>query len=340
VPIVQTADGLKTLTTPQPFSPTSSYGSSDLNLFGRAQTYAAIYASQPNVRTCVDFLARNVAQLGIHVFRRVSDTDRVRLVDHDVARWLTKPNPSTTRYRLIEALMGDLGIYFRAYWLKVRDAYGDMAGFVRLPPEEMFAVGGLLPSSFVWLRGSDRVEFAPEDVATFGGYNPINPLMGLSPLETLRQVLAEEAAASENRESYWRNASRMEGVIEQTKDAPNYTETQQQAWRTQWQEYAGGGAKAGMTALLPKGMTIKPWSFSAFEVFSLWSMSALRSPSKVPVVTFNTTPSLTTVADLGYPPVAGASPERSPLTIPQPGVGTNCTPPSNSITSPALTGSS
>src|SRR5262245_33102561 len=60
-------------------------------------TYAALYRTQPNVRTVVDFVARNIAQLGIHVFRRVSDTDRVRLADHALADWLNHPTPYITR---------------------------------------------------------------------------------------------------------------------------------------------------------------------------------------------------------------------------------------------------
>jgi len=85
--------------------------------------YAALYRMQPNLRTCIDFLARNVAQLGLHVFRRVSDTDRERLTDHGAAKLLGQPLPpvmKVTTYRMIEALMSDLGIYFNAYWLKIR----------------------------------------------------------------------------------------------------------------------------------------------------------------------------------------------------------------------------
>src|SRR5262245_29435221 len=70
-----------------------------------AADYAALYRTQPAVRTVVDFLARNVAQLGLHVYRRVDDTDRERLTDHDLAQWIEKPNFATTRYRLFEALM-------------------------------------------------------------------------------------------------------------------------------------------------------------------------------------------------------------------------------------------
>jgi hypothetical protein len=49
------------------------------------QDYAAIYRTQPAVRTVVDFLARNVGQLSLHTFKRVSETDRKRLRDHPVA---------------------------------------------------------------------------------------------------------------------------------------------------------------------------------------------------------------------------------------------------------------
>ena len=36
--------------------------------WGYSDRYAAIYAAQPNIRICVDFLARTIAQLGLHVF--------------------------------------------------------------------------------------------------------------------------------------------------------------------------------------------------------------------------------------------------------------------------------
>lgn len=263
--IVRTFDGVQALTTPAPSWSSSSGGT--LSLYDRNIAYGEMYRTQPNVRICVEFLARNIAQLGIHIFRRISDTDRERLANHELARWLSKPNPSTRRYRLIEGLVSDLGIYFEAFWLKVR--YTDGAGrpsigLVRLPPEQMHVDGGLLPSQFVWTAANgERREFAPSEIVYFNGYNPTNPLRGLSPLETLRRILAEEAAAGEYREAHWRHAGRRDGVIEQTDKAPNWNPEQQAQFRRQWQEFAGGGSKAGMTAVLPKGMTFKDATFSA-----------------------------------------------------------------------------
>lgn len=264
--IVRTFQGLQALTAPQ--STWSSSSSSSLSLYGLNQAYGEIYRTQPNVRICVDFLARNTAQLGLPVYRRISDTDRERLADHDLARWLSNPNPATTRYRLIESLVGDLAVYFNAYWLKVRYERTDgrpALGLVRLPPEEMAVEGGLLPTQFVWTSAATgkRQPFPISEIVYFNGYNATNALMGLSPLETLRRILAEEAAAGEHREAFWRNASKQEGVWELAANAPGWkTPEQQNDWRDQWQKFARS-AKAGMTAVGPIGGTYKPTAFSA-----------------------------------------------------------------------------
>jgi len=264
MPIVQSFGALQALTDPSTSWHASAGGS--LNLYGLNQAYAQIYRTQPNVRICVDFLARNIAQLTPQVYRRVSDTDRVRLADHDLARWLGHPNPSTRRYRLFENLIGDMGVYFNANWLKVRyqGADGrDALGLVRIPADQLQPEGGLLKTNYCWISNGRKKDFAPSEIVYFDGYNPTNPLMGLSPLETLRRILAEEAAASDNREGFWRNASRHEGVIERPPTAPKWTPEQKQQWREQWQERFAGGANAGLVAVLEHGMTFRPNSFSA-----------------------------------------------------------------------------
>lgn len=257
--IVRTFEGLQALTTPAPRWQTSG---GSLNLYDSCQSYFHIFKTQPNVRICVEFLARNIAHVAPQVFRRVSDTDRVRLVDHDLATWLNHPNPGTTRYRLFEDLVTDLGIYDRAFWLKVRyvDADGrDAIGLVRLPPEQMTVEGGLLPTGFMWTTDWREQYFAPSEIVYVAGYRG-----GISPLETLRRILAEEDAAGTHRESFWRNASRQEGVIERALGDPTakWTKEQKNDWREQWQTRHTGSA-AGQVALLEPGWTFKAGSFSA-----------------------------------------------------------------------------
>ena len=263
MPIVQSSGGLKSFTTQTLSWSTASQPSWSTSAF-LGSDYGSIYATQPNIRKCVEFLARNLAQLGIHAFRRVSDTDRVRLAGHDVERWFAHPNPAKCRYRFIEDTMSDLGIYFRAYWAKLRsidDATGRrVVSMVRIPPYEVEPVGGLLPSYYAWRGATMQVDFDPRDLVVMNGYNPLNPLCGLPPIETLRQILEEQAAANQHRAAYWNNSSRMEGVIERPKDAPKWTATQKEQWREQWAARYTGPANAGKMPVLEDGMTWKPIS--------------------------------------------------------------------------------
>lgn len=226
--------------------------------------YATIYKTQPNVRTVVEFLARNIAQLGIHTFRRASDTDRVRLVDHAFAQTLRRPNPWTTRYRLIEALISDMGIYNRAYWLKVKLPEQPLA-LLRTPPHLVSERGNyLMPKSYrIDLGDGKFLEPTRDQIVHFRGYNPDNNVTTVSPLETLRRILAEEAAAGGYREKFWHNAARMGGVIERPADAPEWSDTARSRFIQEFQAMYSGEANSGATAILEDGMHWQPGSFSA-----------------------------------------------------------------------------
>ncbi len=257
---------------------TSSSGGS-LRLYDRFyHDYAALYRTQPNVRTCVDFIARNIAQLGLHVFRRVSETDRERLRDHPLTQVLAQPLPpehKVTRYRLIEALMSDLGVYFNAYWLKLPFP-GRPLGLLRLPPPYVRVRGELTPSAYELDVGGETREFSPEEVVHFRGYNADSCVAGLSPLETLRRVLAEEHAMGEYREGFWQNSARMSGVIERPLEAPEWSETARERFRAELQALYSGAANSGRTAILEEGMSWRPVAFDAQQSEYLGSRKLTR----------------------------------------------------------------
>ena len=261
--------------------PMVSYGS--LTMYDQYNyDYATIYRTQPNVRTCVDFLARNIAQLGLHVFRRVSDTDRVRLTDHPLAQLLERPLPAefkVTYYRLIESLMGDLGVYFNAYWLKVKTASTGSAssastgsagaplrmGLLRIPPSYVTVKGGLVPTGYEITLGGTTKTIGAGEMVHFRGYNAENEITGLSPLETLRRVLAEEHAAGDYREHFWQNAARQAGIIERPANAPEWSDTARNRFKSEFEALYSGGDNSGRTAILEEGMTWKAGTFNAQE---------------------------------------------------------------------------
>lgn len=220
--------------------------------------YAEIWRRQPQVRTVISFLARNIAQLGLHTYRRVSDTDRERLTDHPMAKLLATPVPGTpiTRYRLVERLVSDVGIYDIAYWAKVRGPDGSGMALVPLPVLRVQPEGGnwLTPKKYRVTNpsGPDTV-LAADQVVVFHGYNPTDVRVGASSLESLRSVLLEEFEAARSREQMWRGGARISGVLKR----PAGTEWSQGAFdrfKASWQSFAQGGGAEGGTPILEDGM--------------------------------------------------------------------------------------
>ena len=220
--------------------------------------YYELWRTQPAVRTTVTFLARNIAHLGLHTFERRGDADRARLTDHPLAKLLARPNMSTTRYRLMDALVHDLGIYDRAFWLLIKGNDG-VPSIVRIPPDFVTPKGDswITPQKFEIKGNGGKIEVGPDQVVYFRGY--ANTLEGgESPLEALRQTLAEEFEASRMREQLLRNGARVSGYLERPKDAPIWSSEAKSKFAKSWQsQYSAGGSRAGGTPILEDGMTFK-----------------------------------------------------------------------------------
>ncbi len=255
-----------------------AYSAGAMQLYDRYwYDYATLYELQPNVRTCVDFLARNIAQLGLHVFRRISDTDRQRLREHGLARTIERPLPpefKVTRYRLIEWLVSDLGIYWNAFWIKLRA--GGRVGLLQIPPPYVTVYGGLVPTRYEVRLGGNRWTFPPDQIVHFRGYNPSSSIVGLSPLETLRRILAEEQAMGDYREYFWQNAARMSGIIERPLEAPEWSTAAQERFKAEWAEFYAGTVNSGRTPILQDGMKFKEASFDAQQSEYLGSRRLTR----------------------------------------------------------------
>ncbi len=272
--IVRSLGTVQALTAP-PQNPAWTHRGSMRLFEGLSRTYAQIYATQPNVRTVVDFLSRNIAELTPHAFRRISDTDRQRLAGHPLERTLKRPNPRMTGYRLFEETMGDLGVYHNAFWLKLR-APGTF-GLAPLPADQMQIEGGLFPSKFVLvLPNGDEREFDPSEIVHFRSYNPCDRGVGLTPLETLRRILAEEAAAGAYREGFWRNSARIEGVIQRPREAGKWTTPQREQFRQQWNDKFTGAGNAGKIPVLEDGMTFQSTNATAKEAEYLGARKLTR----------------------------------------------------------------
>jgi HK97 family phage portal protein len=239
---------------------------------GAYADYASIYRTQPNLRLVVNFFARNIAQLNLRAFERVSETERKSLGDSRLAKLLRTPNPiiKWTHYRFIHALISDLKTYDVSIYLKTRNEVSGDLRLWRLPPQFMSPEDGNLWAATNWRFSglfSSQPIFSADDLLVIHGYNPDDMRVGLSPIESIRQTLAEGEAASKYREQFWNSGAKISGVIERPatgQGTPRWSETAKRRFLSEWtSSWTGAAPGAGGTPLLEDGMHFSQVAFSA-----------------------------------------------------------------------------
>lgn len=232
-------------------------------------TPAQMWSTQPHLRTVVSFLARNIAQLGLHSFRRDGE-DRIRDRESAFAQTMRRPNPDQTAYDLVYALVGDLALYDRAYWLVAEDVDAPSGWIIRrLPPtwvtpilRDVFGAKGYS----ILAPDGKSVDVPAESILAFTGYHPSSPRNGSPTVEALKGTLQEQIEASKYRAQVWKRGGRVSAVIERPKDAPQWSPEAMKQFREDWySKYTGSGPKAGGTPILEDGMKLQRIDFNAQE---------------------------------------------------------------------------
>lgn len=231
---------------------------------------AEVWRTQPHLRTVVTFMARNIAQCGLHTFQRVGETDRVRLRDGAIAATLARPNAQTTSYELAFGTVADLALYDVAYWHYLKDADAPSGWSIyRLPPDWVTPLGGdafSYDSYKVTVDGAVRsVILSADSVLAFHGWNPLDTRRGSSPVASLKAILAEQMMAVQHRQQVWQRGGRVSTVITRPEGA-KWSDAARESFRKDWNsKYVGDGPNAGGTPILEDGMTINRLDFNAHE---------------------------------------------------------------------------
>ncbi|VXB25241.1 HK97 family phage portal protein [Arthrobacter sp. 9V] len=226
-----------------------------------------MWESQPNLRTVVDFFARNISQLNLHLFERDGEeTNRVRT--GPVADVLGKPNESDTLTELLYALVGDWALYEDVYVVALPNLDGGKT--VRVIPAAW--VTPKYKNSFeverydVSQTDGGLLKLLPDQVCRFKGWTPANTKAGTSRVETLRLILEEQHHARVYRKQIWKKAGRFGGILTRPKDAPSWDNAARRRFDKMWMAFTGdGGSRAGDTPLLEDGMDYKRAGFAAKE---------------------------------------------------------------------------
>lgn len=232
---------------------------------------AAMYRTQPHLRTVVSFMARNIAQLGLHSFDRVSDSDRQRLTSDVTAKLFKQPNAYHTGYELIYALVSDLALNDDAYW-HVTVNLDSPSGWQILPINAAWVQGVKGGNAFrpdyytIQKPNGMSYDIPANQIIAFHGWNPTLATGGISPVTTLKEVLLEQVSALRYRNQVWDKGGRVGTVITRPAGATWTTEQKDRFLSAFRSAYTGNhGSQAGGIPLLEDGMTMQRMGFSAKE---------------------------------------------------------------------------
>lgn len=247
---------------------------------GYTSDYAAIWRTHGSVRTVTDFLARNIASLGLHLFERTGDADRRRVTDHPLAQLIGRPMPGQYRYAFVEALVQDIAIFDRYLAVKMKGTDSDAPhALVRIPPMIWEPAGDdwTGPTEFLVRGNRGTRTFTRDQVVYIGGYSPAGELGGVPAIESLRSVLAEEHEAALMRANIFRNGARASGYLERPVGAPPWSAAAHARFKAAWRaQYAGSGADVGGTPILEDGMKFTAAQQSAKDLQYIESRKLTR----------------------------------------------------------------
>lgn len=241
-------------------------------------SYGWIYRQQPAVRSVVDYIADNAAQLGPpKLYERVGDEERRERSDHPAAQALRAPNPTLAGVQFMATVLHDLLVYDNAFVLKLRPPGGDGLQLYPLPADTVGVLGQArfsLDAYRIHYRDGTYLDVAPEDMIHWHGYNPENPLVGVSKLETLRTQLAEESAGQRAQIELAKSGLNQLGHIERPVDAPEWSNE----GKERFQEDFANDMKASSRRypVLEEGMEFKPSQMSPKDAQMLQSREFTR----------------------------------------------------------------
>jgi HK97 family phage portal protein len=162
----------------------------------QSANYAWIYTNSPAVRTVVDVIVRNIGQLDLRLYEELSESERQARPDHPAALSLRYPNEQTSSDSFTRSMFKDFLLFDNAYAL-LEPAPGGQLSLNRMPAHMVEILGSsMFRAEGYRLRRFDGtfVDFDADSVLHWRGENPHDPRIGLSKLDTLRSVVAEDAA--------------------------------------------------------------------------------------------------------------------------------------------------
>ena len=165
------------------------------------------------VFACVQYLARSIAAMPLLLYRRLPDGGKARDYEHPLARVLhDQPNSWQTAYEFRAMLQAHLSLRGNAYARIVAANGNPVAALLPLHPDRVRPlperVGGRLAYEYFPRRGAREVLLQEEVLHLRGLSLAEDGVIGLSPLDCMREAVGLALAAEAYGARFYRNNAR------------------------------------------------------------------------------------------------------------------------------------
>jgi HK97 family phage portal protein len=239
--------------------PLSNFGASSLLLLnGKTVSYNDLYRTQPYVAAAVDVLTQQVSRLPLKVYRRNSKGERERVYEHPLVDLIQTPAPRCTPGQLKQWSIMPILLHGNGVLAKSRDErFGPPTRLWPLDWQHLTAYarkGGPI-EYWATTQFEERTTVEVDDVVHFR-WEPPDGQVGVSPLQQLGITVKIERAAQSYQEGYLQNSARLPGALE-LPEGVTLESAERDEMREDFVRLHGGGANAGLPAIIPNGVTYK-----------------------------------------------------------------------------------
>jgi HK97 family phage portal protein len=219
------------------------------------------------VFACVQYLARSIAAMPLILYRRLPDSGKARDYEHPLARVLhDQPNSWQTAYEFRAMLQAHLSLRGNAYARIVAANGNPVAALLPLHPDRVRPlperVSGRLAYEYFPRRGAREVLLQEEVLHLRGLSLAEDGVIGLSPLDCMREAVGLTLAAEAYGARFYRNNARPGIVLKHPgRLSPDAGKRLKESWNSQY----AGPENAHKTAVLEEGMDLISVGMTAEE---------------------------------------------------------------------------
>jgi HK97 family phage portal protein len=236
----------------------------------KTANYAWLYRKSPAVRSVIDCVVRNVGQLDLRLYEEVDDAERQPQYDHPAALSMRYPSETVPADQFIRTMFRDYLIAADAVALMLPGT-GNQVRFKWIPISLVQFLSSQMFDAETYrihnqLQGT-YVDFPADRILHWRGEHPEDPRVGLSHLETLRDLIAEDVAMQQANVELAQSGMTEATWVYRPVDAPPWSNPA----RDGFEEHLTNRIKRGrkQPVVLEEGMELRPMGVSPKDAQAL-----------------------------------------------------------------------